>query len=278
MEISLPTKPENYRPLIKRSLKLYRLGFRHVILFALCLAIIAFIPRYIAVAIGQESFFPIPTFSFYRLLLLLINIAALPFFIAIIWHMHCLLRKRHETLNEDLKKGVHYLLQVFLAIILQTILLLAVALTFMGLHKFFLHDFLLMTENLWGTLLISIFFIINFLLLIYIETLFVFFLPLIVIERRGIISAIKNSALLVWNHWWRTFSVQATPWVVYVCILLFLKWLLGINVHVYFLEDYPHQWWEAILNTLLFALLIPWSADLLLLQLKDLEIRKKLAR
>ena len=82
--------------------------------------------------------------------------------------------------------------------------------------------------------------------------------------------------LLVWNHWWRVFSVQATPWLCYLFLLFSLKYVLGINIHIYLLGQTSHSVLISLLHLLIFAIFIPWVAAILVVQLKDLELRKSL--
>ena len=92
MAIAPSTTPELIRQQLVRSLALYRTAFIHVILLALVLSIIAFIPRLIALTIGQNIFASLPLFSPHKLWLVLIDIASLVFFTAILWRIRCLLR------------------------------------------------------------------------------------------------------------------------------------------------------------------------------------------
>src|SRR3990167_414896 len=275
MDALLPSQPERYWQLMKRSLLLYRKSFFKTFLFALCFAVITFTPRYIAVSIGQESFIPGPFLNSYHLLLLFIDIIALPFFIAIVWHMSCITRQVDEPAREDMMIGIHKVIKVFLAILIQAFLILCLAFSFVTLQRIYLQEYLQLIQHTIGALLLSMFFILQLFLLLYVQTLFVFLLPLIVIEKNSILNAIKNSILLVWNHWWRTFSFQATPWAIYLLILLTIKLIFGVNIHVFFIRDTHHHILAALSNTLIFALWIPWVAATMLVQLRDLELRIK---
>ncbi|OGT41410.1 MAG: hypothetical protein A3F42_01965 [Gammaproteobacteria bacterium RIFCSPHIGHO2_12_FULL_37_34] len=276
MDTLLPSQPETYRQLIKRSLVLYRISFFKVILFALCAAIITFIPRYIDVMIGQETFIPGPFFNLYHLLLLTINIIVLPFFIAIIWHMYCETCQVHERAREDMMVGIKKLILVFSAILIQSFFIFLLAFGFARLQHLYFQNYLQQTPYESGAFLLSIFFIVQLFVFLYAQTLFVFLLPLIVIEQNGILKAIKNSVSLVWNHWWRTFSVQATPWLVYLFVLMMMKSLFHVNIHILLIQDNrPHDLSAILLNTVVFAFWIPWIAAIMLVQLKDLELRKR---
>lgn len=276
MDSFQPYQPESYRQLVRRSLALYRICLLKTIKFALCFAFIIFIPRFIDALSGQESIIPGHLFNTYHLLLILIDFIALPFFIAIIWHMHCESKRLHETAREDMQVGLKKVGQVFLAMIIQTLFILCFILAFLGFQHLVINYYLLFTQNLFTTSLLSAFFIIQFFAVLYLQTLFVFLLPLIVIEKNDIITAIKNNIVLVWNHWWRVFSLQATPWVTYILILILIKWALGINIHVFLLSDQPHSLGPTILNTIILAFWTPWVAATMLVQLRDLELRKKL--
>jgi hypothetical protein len=82
--------------------------------------------------------------------------------------------------------------------------------------------------------------------------------------------------MLVWNHWWRVFSTQLTPWLFYLALLIAVKYVLHIDFHIYFTQKIDNTLWVTIAHIAVFSLFIPWVAALLLVQLKDLELRKSL--
>ncbi|RDI46545.1 DUF7847 domain-containing protein [Aquicella lusitana] len=278
MDTMLPSQPESYRPLINRSFRLYRASFSKVIWPALILSIVIFIPRLISVIVGQDILATLPAFSPYRLWQILINLVALMLFIAIMWHMYCEARGLHEPLVEDIGKGIRKAVSVFIATIIQSAILFGIAAIMLGI-QILLHQYNLLFANNWvGIIATSIAFIGQFVLLLYVSVLFIFLVPLIAIEDKGILVALERSVLLAWNHWWRVFSVQLTPWISYIILLFLIRFGLGINIHIFFLQDVPHTIWTSLLHLLIFALFIPWVAALLLVQIKDLELRHELAR
>ena len=99
-------------------------------------------------------------------------------------------------------------------------------------------------------------------------------MPLIAIENKGIVAALERSMRLAWNHWLRIFLMQMTPWFCYLIFLSILKFIFRINVHIYFTNTLVHPLWTSVLQMIIFALFIPWVAAILLVQLKDLELRK----
>ena len=205
-----------------------------------------------------------------------IDIVALIFFVAILWHMYCEMRGKHEPFIEDVSVGTKKSIYVFLAAVLQGAIVFAFGVITYGL-LFILHHYrLLFINSLLGILLTTAIFFGQVFLLMYISTLFIFFIPLIAIENKGIFKALENSVLIVWNHWWRVFSVQLTPWIVYLALLLLIKYAFNIDIHIYFTPIAQSNMWATILNILVFAFYAPWIASLLLMQLKDLEIRKTL--
>lgn len=277
MESILPSEPKPYKDIIWRSLVLYRVSFTKIFLFSLLLAIIVFIPRIMSDIIGQDIFTSLNPLNPYRLWLIVVNLVSLIFFIAILWHMHCVVRNKHEPFIEDFAIGAKKSLYVFIAGIIQSAIIFAFGVIIYG-FLFLLHHFqLLFIHTLLGVILTTLIFFGQFILLMYVATLFIFLIPLIAIENKGIINALEKSVSLVWNHWWRVFSTQLTPWVFYVGLLIILKYVLKIDIHIYFTQKEQLNLWVTLLNIGLFTLYAPWVAALLLTQLKDLEIRKKLA-
>lgn len=275
MESILPSQPESYKPLIWRSLLLYRRGFSKVVLFSFLLAITTFIPRIMSDVIGQDLFTTLEPLSPYRLWLIVVDIAALIFFVALLWHMHCVMRNKHEPFIEDFTVGAKKSLYVFIAAIIQSAIVFAFSLIVYGL-LFLLHHFqVLFINSLPGIIFTTAIFFGQFLLLMYVSTLFIFMIPLIAIENKGIFQAIETSVLLGWNHWWRIFSTQLTPWIFYIVLLIIVKYAFGVDIHIYFTKKVNFNIWATTLNIGLFTLFAPWVAALLVTQLKDLELRKK---
>ena len=276
MESILPQQPANYGQVISRSLTLYRVAFAKIVFFALLMALIVFIPRLLSDIIGQDIFANIDPLSPHRLWFLAIEIGSLIFFIAILWHMNCVVRGKKEPLVQDVMTGTKKALSVFIASMLQCAIIFAFSFLVYGVLLLLNHLQLLFINSLAGVILTTVIFAGQLLLLLYVSTLFIFQVPLIALENKGILSAIENSVLLVWNHWWRVFSVQATPWIAYLCTLIVFKYILQIDIHIYFTNKSHNEIATTVLNMALFTLFIPWVAAILLSQLKDLELRKQL--
>ncbi len=274
MENVLPTTTGSYLEIIKRSLRLYRLSFSKIIIPAILLSAVAFIPRFISDFIGQDLFQNVPPFSLYRLWFIPVQITALIFMIAILWHMRCVIKNIHEPLIEDFNIAVKKVIYVFAAALIQGAIIFAFSATIIATQIWL--GAIQTPIGTTGSFIPLIIFMIQFFLLMYVSLLFLFFIPLIAIENKGIIAALERSVLLVWNHWLRVFSVQATPWLCYLFLLTTLRFVFKFNIHIYFIEHNVHTLSATIFNAILFALFIPWSAAALLVQLRDLEIRRNL--
>lgn len=277
MDTFLPTKPESNRQLIKRSFRLYKASFKTVIFLSFLLAVTAFIPRILSDSIGQEIFASLPPLSLHRLWLILVNLGALLFIIAILWRMHCIIHRIHEPLVEDLMRGLKKLFYVFLAGIIESAIIFAVAMIIYGIQLLIVQKDFLFNYHTLGMILTFLIFAVQLALIIYISTLFFFLIPLIAVENNSILVSIERSILLGWNHWWRIFSLQMTPWVVYILLLFVIRFIFGVNIHIYFIEHGDHTIWTTLLHIVIFTLYVPWVAALIMVQLKDLELRKKIS-
>jgi len=275
MDTLLPEAPLNYSALIKRSILLYKASIKHVLFLSILLSVVAFIPRFLSLTIGQDIFYNLGPLDPHRFWLFVINIASLIFFISILWRIHGIICNAHEPLKEDLKIGIKKVVQVFIASIIQSTLVFGTTLLIFSI-LLVIKDYLIPSVHYLHIALFSLIFIAQFVLLLYIYSLFIFLTPIIAIENKGIISALKRSVLLVWNHWWRTISVQTTPWICYLLVLVIMKSILNINIHIFFAERSHHSLLVTFCNMIMFALFIPWVATLLLVQLKDLELRKNI--
>lgn len=274
METLLPTHPLSYKNLIKRSIVLYKASIQRILLLTSLLAFVVFIPRLLSDVVGQDILLNLPPFSIYRAWILVIDLAAFMFMIAILWRMHCIIRGVHEPYIEDFKIGLKKLWIVVLATLLQSAVVLAFVLLIYAFQMLLYTHQLLFIHNTIGLIFTILVFMGQLFLLMYISMLFYFLNPLIAIENRGVFGSLERSAFLVWNHWWRAFSVQITPWVCYVIGLGLIRFVFKINIHIYFFEHTAHSIWATVIHMIIFAFFAPWVAAVLLVQLKDLELRK----
>lgn len=272
METLLPRKPMAYRPLLHRSLLLYQASFTQVILLALLFSLTIFLPR-IMLTLTQKIITGWPLLSLYQLWLVVINLVGLVFFVAILWRMHCVLRDYHEPLAEDLWMGVKKVVMVFLAVLLQAfiIFVFSFVLVFTQILLFEYKPFLM--EGFNGIIIAFIFLLVEFFLLLYIMSLLWFIVPLIATENKSIFKALEKSIQLAWNHWWRVFSIQLTPWLLYLAVLLVFRYVFFIDIHIYFLNGVMPSIWAVLIQLIIFMLFIPWIAALSLVQMRDLELR-----
>jgi len=276
METLLPTHPNSYKELIKNSFNLYRASFFRIIIISLMLAFIAFIPRFFSDVIGQDLFLNLPPLSPYRLWLVPVHLASIIFFIGIIWRMHCVILGSHEPLLEDLTVGLKKVLYVLMAATIQIAFVIAVIIASYGLLVILGQHHIIFHHHFFGMLSTIVILLAQIILIFYVYTLFAFLIPIITIENKGLLGALERSAYLVWNHWWRVFSVQFTPWLAYIILLFVIRLVFGISLHIYFIEHSSHTFGSTFLHLILFAIFIPWVAAIMLTQLKDLELRKKI--
>jgi hypothetical protein len=277
MDSILPSQPETYSQLLKRSFLLYRLSFRKIIVFAFLLSLVVFIPRFISDAVGEDIFANLSPFSLNQLWVFVINLAGLLFFIAIVWHMHCVIINKHEPLSEDIRLAMRKVLYTFIASLIEGAILFCVAALVFGVQLLLWEFHHWLYASSFGVFIIGLVLLGNSFLLLYVSTLFVFFVPIIAIENKSLIASLERTVYLVWNHWFRAFSFQITPWICYIILLAFLKYMLRFNIHIYFADRAAHPLWTTLLQLVLFALFVPWVASNLLVQLKDLELRKNIA-
>ncbi len=276
MDVLLPAKPESYHQIIKRSFLLYRNNFFKTIVLSLALSIIVFIPRIVSDLMQRDFFYNLGLLNPNRLWLVIIDLSALILFIGLLWRIHCEMVAVHEKLRDDFVVGIRKFIAVIAATLIQSAIIFLVAITITGIQVLLHRHHLLFVHSLLGNLFTVFIFAGQLAIIVYVSTLFIFFVALIAIENAGVLTSLEKSTWLVWNHWWRTFSVQVTPWMYYILLLFLVKYGLGIDIHIYFMDNRIHPLWTTGLHIILFALFIPWVAAILLTQLRDLELRKKL--
>src|SRR3990167_1584881 len=268
-------QPETIGQQLLRSVKLYAKSLLHVFEFALILSIIAFVPRMITLVTNQRIPLTLSPFTLQTLGLLLIDIGTLIFFIAILWRMRCFIAHVQETLWSEIKRAFRKIPQILVASLILGFSLLLINFVTYGVNLLITQDTLL-TQNSFARLAVFVVFFFQFIAAVYIYFLFCFYLPLILTENKSIVSSLKQSAVLVWKNWWRTFCVQVFPWFCYLIALFIIKHVLDFHLHVYFTDPRNITVFSTTMHIIIFAIFIPWPAATLLVQLRDLELRKNL--
>lgn len=279
MKIALSSQPENFFPLIKRGLTLYKASFSHVFFLSFILSIISFTPSFISILISEDFFMNLSTPTLQRAWVIFINLGGLLIFSAILWQIRCTIMDIHEDLLEDAKMAFKKIPYIVIANLLQSILITGIMFLFLqslfsiGIHALSYSNLFNIKETI--IILLSI---LQFLIVIYLFFAFYFYMPIIVIENKNIITSLAKSIMLVWKNWWRTLCVQITPWITYLLLLYFLEKFFHLHFQLYFIQT-PRN--ESIvilsLHIVIFAIFIPWFASNLLIQLRDLELRKNIS-
>jgi hypothetical protein len=280
MQVALATQPESVCRLLLRSIKLYVKGLPKVFFFSLLLSIIVFIPRLVALVYGEEitinpSFI---TTGIHALWGLLIEAGALFVFTSMLWRIRCVLYEEHESLFFDMKIAIKKLPFIIAAAFIQAVFF-TILTTIVIIFGFYLTQYQVNTSDVLPfshTFFAAILLALNFWFLIYVYYLFIFYLPLILTEDKGIIGSLQQSMMLVWGKWWQTFLVLFVPWLAYIVVLVILRKMFNLDLHIYFIEPIIQSTWSAvIIHIFIFAIFVPWVASVLLIQLRDLELRKK---
>lgn len=287
MKIEISSQPESFHKLFIHSLKVYSKTFFHVFWFSALISIITFLPRIIELSLKEDIFTTLPMTSWHQLWFLLIDLVCLIVFTAILWRIQCALKKQHETILDDLIRAIKKLPLIIVAAIIQMFVVALVGLIIFSLifllgsttisNPFTSHIVVLLSENSRLILALRFISVLAVFVIIYLFFAFYFYLPLILTENKGVFAALKESVYLVWGNWWRTVVFQISPWIVYVFCLVLFRFGLHMNIHVFFVEpEHAFSWLDLIFQIILFLIFVPWFATILLVQLRDLETRKKL--
>lgn len=279
MSLSQSMQPESYQRQLGRSLIVYGSTFFHVILLSLLISIIAFIPRLASIYSGDVYFANnLAIDNPQRLWLILIDLINLIFFTAMFWRIRCSITGTRDTLFTDIKMAVKKFPYILVAGILQNIIFgLCVIAFYIGAYYWISYGQHTFNPNsLSNDLVLTFVFLAPFVCFLYVYFEFYFYLPLILIENKGVLSALKKSVSLVWGNWWRVVCLQLTPWLTYLLCLLIIKYGLNINIHIYFTHSTdPNTLLTTCFHIILFAIFLPWVAATLLVQLRNLEVIKQ---
>jgi hypothetical protein len=267
--------PENLKQLLKRSFWLYKTSFLKTLIFAFVLALITFTPRMLTLVLHKDIFFGLSLFHPLRLVLVVVDILGLIVFATLLERIRSVMDRTQETVGEDLGFSLKKIPLIFCASLVQTVIFTLMTFAIIGFYYFLHTQHLLVTTNLLKIFLITLPMVFQLFFNIYIFVLFIFYLPLIITENKGIFTSLGKSARLVWKNWWRTLKTQISPWVIYFITLILIRYALKINIHIYFLGQDELSWRVTIIQIILFTVFISWSAATLMVQLRDLERRKK---
>ncbi|MBA3661315.1 MAG: hypothetical protein H0W64_06285 [Gammaproteobacteria bacterium] len=271
-----PSHPSTYGQLIRRSFYLYRISFRQVLFITILLGVTAFLPRFMGNFTGEDLIVSSSWWDPRRIWLIAVDLVAIVLFVAMLWRINGMIREKHEPLSEDFTQGAKKAVSVFVAAFIQALILFALVIVLFSFITVLYRYQLLFSQDFWGILFTLVIIGGQALLIFYVATLFLFVMPIIAVENKGVLHAIEKSISLVWNHWWLTISVQMTPWLCYALVMIAIKYLLHIDVHIYFIYDDSRHLGSSFLQLAMFIIFIPWVASLLLVQLKDLELRKSI--
>lgn len=279
MPMNPAMRPESYSELVSRSWKLYWEVLPSTILLAFFVSVIIFIPRLICVAVGQNVFLGVARAGEVSVLYIAMYISILWFLAAVIWCINCIERNQHQNFIVDIKMAGRRILYVLGAAFCIFVIGALVGLTIYLLHRMF---WLLNLYSYGGYVTLSLLTFLMFLqvsISLSIILLFYFYFPLIVIERDTILPALKQSAHLVWKKMGMTLRAQATPWLLYLTTLIIIKVVFHVDIHLYFMPVNPvANFYPTLLHIVILALFIPWGCSMMLVQLRDLELRKVIAK
>lgn len=273
METLAPTSTNGYQKLIALSYRLYKKSLVKVFLLSLLLSFIVFIPRFTVITLKYDILQP--GWNWHWLLLIAIQLFTIFLFIAIIWHVYCVFHGKRDKLAKDLNVGVHKIISVAVAGLLQNFGIIVASLLIFAFQAYLASQQLLFNNNFINLIFTIAVFSLSMLLILYIFSMFAFLIPLIAIENKNIFAALNKSVSLGWNHWWRIFSVQLTPWLIYAAVLGIFRFLLHVDFRIYFISPASDNLSLSLAHMLIFALFIPFIATTMVVQLHDLELRVK---
>jgi hypothetical protein len=101
---------------------------------------------------------------------------------------------------------------------------------------------------------------------IFVGILLIFSLLFILFENAGWLSAIKQSVLLVWGNWWRTFAVILMPALLLLIIQNIVSVIIGMRL----------LWLNVLITSLVVSFVKPFFDAVVLVQFNDLKARTRI--
>jgi hypothetical protein len=284
------TQPETTSQLLERSLQLFKITFRKVFLMALLLSLCLFLPRLLNLVYNNIPDY-YSTLSAYTIFGLALDLLCLILFTAMLWDIRCVMTNNSEMITKDFKTAIKKFPLIIGASLVQGIILILITLIVMLSYNHFVMNHLIeyihgprhlliaqlvLPANRLAVFLIALPLFLYVILTFYIYVLLLFYLPIIVTEGKGIFSSLTRSVKLVWKNTWRVCKLQLCLWAFYFVFLLFIREALGVKVHVFFFATDKISLGGVFTLIVMFSLFISWYTAALLVQLHDLELRKKL--
>ena len=265
MSIELAEQPKSNTQLIARSLKLYWSSLIHVFGLALFLGLIIWISG----IISEYLLYTNAKIIYIDLFVFLASVLGLFIFTTLLWRMRCVLTHTHDSILDDITIASK---KIFLIIGATLIQLVMFSLFATGIY--FLSQLFQKQPPIYAFYLTMIAFVVLFVTFFYFYYALIFYLPLILTENKGIFSAMGKSISLVWGNWWRVFFLQILPVLSYIIFIAILTTIFQIDIKLYFSTNYTYII-ASVINLFVIALFIPFNGAILLIQLRDLELRKE---
>lgn len=269
---TLATTPQSNGKLLTRGLKLYFSSFKQVYGLALLFSLIIFIPQFIAYYQGLNVINLTRSLALYNLLFFFAEFCAIFVFTALLWRIRCVVTNQHESIFDDFKIASQKIVLILGASLFYLVFLVLIIFFFIWLPA---KNFTGVPSSLTLNTAI-VFLILYFIISIYVFYLLIFSLPLILTENKHIFAALSKSIFLVWGNWWKVFGLQIIPLLCYVFLIAIIQDIFNISLTIDMTVPFDFKIFFIMLFSIFFgALFVSFQGALLLLQLRDLEIRKQ---
>ncbi|MGD9000478.1 MAG: hypothetical protein PVF75_08695 [Granulosicoccaceae bacterium] len=241
----LPTEPQTIGNILDSGFKLYFRSFKHIVLFALIMALIGLIPSFLinpASTQGLNGIANLPLLYGYIIIASFVNFI---FIVAMIHRMNSFTTGRLSSIGASLGIGVRKFLPMFVMSLLYGI---AVAAGFI----------LLIIPG------------------IFLSVAFILAHIALVAEDRGPLNALGRSWELVKNNWWRTFIVISVAFFIYMMLYSVFMMIYGVSIVMSGPEAFAEYAFYldaggALINLFCYPMLIA----IMLAQFGDLRLRRE---
>lgn len=273
----LSTRPELISAILARSFRLYRAEFLRVFLLSLAGTIFLFGPQIFVLAHEYDSMlFDQPRTAAIKIMVLLIcDLLWFIYLSAIIWHVYQSVQAAPTRTAQAILIGIKKLPQTVMGLIIGWLLMVLSSMPGVVLMFYLIDKKFLFVHDMLSIFISAASIFLQILPCTYVFVLLVFYLPLIINEDKNVFTALRHSITLVWKNWWRTFWILVIPWLVFaigvLSIEVFFRWIkntYGVQIPVsgYILKT--------SVEAIVFTLLLPWFASVIIIQLHDLKLQK----
>lgn len=283
---TLPTHPQSIREIIHNSFATWRASFLPTLPLAIALCVVVAVLSFFLARPFPNQLIMAKIISYNIPVLILAGLIVFWLYAALYHLTHTNIHHRNAKILDSLIVGLKRLFYIIVGIFIFTLFLgiftLIVSTPFIIItQKIILlqsaHPSISMIAMKMGSI-VYLDLLIMTAVYVFFTVLLLFYLPLIVVMNLNPFSAFGESFVLVWGNWWRTALITGLLYMVVPTILVSFGWFIAYGLGLHFLSMQHAVILHCLLQGIISGLYVPFYCAVILVQLHDLMLRRKLKK